>query len=47
VLDLDEVTLVDVALVRFFIAYEVEGIELRHWAPYIREWMTPERGRGE
>jgi anti-anti-sigma regulatory factor len=47
VLDLDEVTLVDVAVVRFLIACEAEGIELRHCAPYIREWMSTERGRGE
>ena len=47
VLDLDEVTLVDVAGVRFLIACEAEGIELRHCAPYIREWMGREQGRGE
>ena len=47
VLDLDEVTLVDVAVVRFLIGCEAEGIELRHCAPYIREWMRTERGRGE
>ena len=46
VFDLDEVTLVDVAVVRFLIACEAEGIELRHCAPYIREWMTTECGRG-
>ena len=46
-LDLDEVTLLDVAVVRFLIPCEAEGIELRHCAPYIREWMTRERGRGE
>ena len=47
VLDLDEVTLVDVAVVRFLIACEAEGIELRHCAPYIREWMGWEQRRGE
>jgi anti-anti-sigma regulatory factor len=47
VLDLDEVTLVDVAVVRFLIACEAEGIELRHCAPYIREWMRREQRRGE
>ena len=46
-LDLGEVTLVDVAVVRFLIACEADGIELRHCAPYIREWMACERGRGE
>ena len=47
VLDLDEVTLVDVAAVRFLIACEAEGIELRHCAPYIREWMLREQGGGK
>ena len=47
VLDLREVTLVDVAVVRFLITCEAEGIELRHCAPYIREWMGREQGRGE
>src|SRR5260370_31462796 len=47
VLDLDEVTLVDLGGVRFFVACEAEGIELRHCAPYIREWMAGERGREE
>lgn len=47
VLDLDGVTLVDVAVVRFLIACEAQGIELRHCAPYIREWMVCEQGRGE
>src|SRR5947209_18703575 len=44
VLDLDEVTLVDVTVVRFLIACEAEGIYLRHCAAYIREWMARERG---
>jgi hypothetical protein len=43
VFDLDQVTLVDGAVVRFLIACEVEGIELRHGSPYIREWMDRER----
>jgi anti-anti-sigma regulatory factor len=47
VLDLDEVTLVDVAVVRFLIACEAEGIELRHCAAYIREWIGRERARRE
>jgi hypothetical protein len=47
VLDLDDVTLVDVAVVRFLIACEAEGIELRHCARYIREWMSRERGQWE
>ena len=47
VLDLAEVTLVDVAVVRFLIACEAQGIELRHCAPYISAWMVCEQGRGE
>ena len=43
VLDLDQVTLVDGAVVRFLIACEAEGIELLHGSPYIREWMDRER----
>ncbi len=46
VLDLEDVTLVDVAAVRFLSVCEAEGIELLHCAPYIREWMGRERGRG-
>jgi hypothetical protein len=44
-LDLDDVTLVDVAVVRFLIACDGEGIELRHCPPYIGEWMARERSR--
>src|SRR2546425_9229239 len=47
VLDLREVTLVDVAVVRFLITSEAEGIELRGCAPDIREWMGREQGPGE
>ena len=45
-LDLEEVTLVDLAAVRFLSVCEAEGTELLHCAPYIREWMRRERGRG-
>jgi len=45
VFDLDEVTLVDGAVVRFLIACAAEGIELLHGSPYIREWMDRERAR--
>ena len=47
VLDLDDVTLVDVGVVRFLIACESEGIELLDCPPYIREWMDRERRREE
>ncbi len=42
-LDLNEVTLVDVGVVRFFLACEASGIELLACAPYIRHWMARER----
>jgi anti-anti-sigma regulatory factor len=45
VLDLDELTLVDIMGVRFFAACEAQGIELIHCSPYIREWMGRERRR--
>jgi len=43
VLDLDDVQLVDVAVVRFLARCEVDGMELRNCSRYIREWMARER----
>jgi hypothetical protein len=43
ILDLSEVTLVDVAVVRFLIGCENEGIELGQCPLYVREWMLRER----
>jgi anti-anti-sigma regulatory factor len=45
ILDMDEVTLVDVEVVRFLVKVESSGSQLRNCPPYIREWMTRERGR--
>lgn len=45
VLDLDELTLVDVDVVRFLAAWEAEGVEVLHCAPYIRDWMLRETDR--
>jgi hypothetical protein len=45
VLELAEVTLVDVEAVRFLSACEAQGIELRHCPPYIRKWIAREDGR--
>ena len=45
VLDLDEVTLVDVNAVRFLGVCEAQGIEVLNGSPYIREWMRRERDR--
>jgi hypothetical protein len=41
-LDLEEVTLVDVEVVRFLKGCERGGTELLHCAPYIRHWMASE-----
>ena len=43
VLDLDQVTLVDVEVVRFLGTCEQEGTELLHCPPYIREWIAREQ----
>jgi hypothetical protein len=43
VLDLTEVTLVDVDFVQFLGVCEVGGIEIANCSPYIREWLKQER----
>jgi anti-anti-sigma regulatory factor len=43
VLDLDEVELVDVAVVRFLVACEAREIGVIHCSGYIREWMLREQ----
>ena len=43
IIDLSEVTLVDLEVVRFLISCEDEGIELVQCPPYVREWMVLER----
>ena len=45
VLDLQEVTLVDVEVVRFLQVCEEHGVVIERCAPYIREWMLRERPR--
>ena len=42
-LNLEEVTLVDVDVVRFLIVCEAEGVELLNCSPYIREWILREK----
>lgn len=44
-LDLEEVSLVDVDVVRFLGICQREGVELLHCSPYIREWIGKEQGR--
>ena len=46
ILDLREITLVDVAVVRFLISCENEGIQLVQCPLYVREWMLRERAEG-
>ena len=43
VLDMDEVTLVDVEVVRFLGGCEAKGMTLLHCSPYIREWIAREQ----
>ena len=43
VLDLTEVTLVDVEVVRFLGEREANGVKIVHCPRYIREWMARER----
>jgi hypothetical protein len=45
VLEMAEVTLVDVESVRFLSSCETQGVELRHTPAYIREWIAQERER--
>ena len=43
VVDLNEVSLVDVEVVRFLVHCEMQGIRLAHCPAYVREWMVRER----
>jgi hypothetical protein len=47
VLQMDEVTLVDVDVVRFLNRWEAEGVRLVNCSPYIREWMSKEQNRSQ
>jgi len=42
-LDLEEVNLVDVDVIRFLATCEVQGISIIRCSPYIRDWITKER----
>jgi len=46
ILDLSEVTLVDLGVVRFLINCEDDGIEVVQCPAYVREWMLRERAEG-
>ena len=43
VLDLTELTLVDIDIVRFLGTCEASGVKIVNCSPYIREWMNQER----
>jgi anti-anti-sigma regulatory factor len=43
VLDLKEVTIVDVEVVRFLVVCKTGGAKIVHCSRYIREWMVGER----
>ena len=45
VFDLDELTLVDVGVVRYLSECEGRGVELLNCPPYIREWIKREKNR--
>jgi hypothetical protein len=47
ILDLHEVTLVDVHVVRFLSSCEQSGITLVRCPPYVREWILRERAEGQ
>ncbi|HWY59884.1 MAG TPA: hypothetical protein VNZ03_35810 [Terriglobales bacterium] len=47
VFDLEEVTLVDLNVVRFLGVSEAEGVELVNCSPYIRDWVFRERNSEE
>jgi anti-anti-sigma regulatory factor len=42
-LDLEEVNLVDVEVVRFLGTCEAQGVKLLNCCPYIRDWIGKER----
>jgi anti-anti-sigma regulatory factor len=46
ILDLREVTLVDVQVVRFLSGREKAGVELAHCPLYVSEWISRERDEG-
>ena len=43
ILDLKEVTVVDVEMVRFLVESKADGVKIVHYSQYIRKWMARER----
>ena len=46
ILDLSEVTLVDLGVIRFLMNCEDAGVELAQGPLYVREWILRERAEG-
>ena len=46
-LDLNEVSLVDLEVIRFLATCQTEGVSLVHCSRYIQNWITKERFRGQ
>ena len=46
-LDLNEVSLVDLDVIRFLAACQTEGISLVHCSRYINNWIAKERFGGQ
>jgi hypothetical protein len=46
-LDLEEVRLVDVEVIRFLGTCQAAGVQLVHCPPYISEWINQEQGEEE
>ena len=46
-LDLNEVSLVDLDVIRFLATCQTEGIAVVHCCRYIRDWIAKERFRGQ
>ena len=46
-LDLNEVSLVDLEVIRFLATCQTEGISLVHCSRYINNWVAKERFRGQ
>ena len=46
-LDLNEISLVDLDVIRFLATCQTEGISLVHCSRYISNWITKERFRGQ
>jgi hypothetical protein len=44
-LNLNEVSLVDLDVIRFLATCQTEGVSLVHCSRYIDEWIAKERGR--